>query len=94
MTRLSESITVHHRNLQKLAPEMFRIINNHSPPIVKTIFPLSTNPYRLRNKNPFQTDNAHSVLNGTETISSRGTRTWTLVLENIKKSKSLKIRSD
>ena len=56
---------------------------------MKIIFPLSTNPYRLRNKNPFQTDNVHSVLNGTETIPFRGPRTWALVPENIKKSQSL-----
>ena len=83
------SVTIHHRNSQKLATEMIKIISNHSVPIMKTIFPLSTNPYRLRNKNPFQTDNVHSVVNGTETISFRGPRTWALVAENIKKSQSL-----
>ena len=65
------SVTIHHRNLQKLATEMFKIINNHSPPIMKTIFPLSTNPYGLRNKNPLQTNNAHSVLNGTISFRSK-----------------------
>ena len=65
--------------------EMFKIINNHTSSIMKNIFPLSTNPYRLRNKNLFQTDNVHSVFNGTETISFRGPRTWAPVPENIKK---------
>ena len=52
----ANSVTIHHRNLQKLSTEMFKVINNHSPPIMKTIFPLSTNPYRLSNNIPFQTD--------------------------------------
>ena len=40
------SVTIHHRSLQKLPTEVNKIINNHSP-------------YQLRNKNPFQTDNVH-----------------------------------
>ena len=83
------SVSIHHRNLQKLATEMYKIINNHSPTIMKSIFQLSNNPYELRNKNPFQTTNVHSVYNGTETISFRGPKIWALVPDEIKKSKCL-----
>ena len=65
-----QSFTIHHRNLQKLATEMYKIKNNYSPLMMKHIFPDSTNPYKLRNKNPFQTDNVRTVFNGTETIIS------------------------
>ena len=82
------SFTIHHRNLQKLAIEIYKIINNESPPIMKQIFPTSTNPYDLRNVNPFISTNVHSVYNGTETICYRGPQIWTLVPEDIKKSKS------
>ena len=92
------SFTIHHRNLQTLAIEIYKIINNESPLIMKQIFPVATNPYNLRNKNPFTSTNVHSVYNGTETISFRGPQIWALVPDDIKKSKSItefkkKIRS-
>ena len=79
--------TIHHRNLQKLATEMCKIRNNMSPDIMKCIFPDTTNPYNLRNKNPFKGSNVHTVYNGTETISFRGPKTCAIVLEEIKTSK-------
>ena len=83
------SFTIHHRNLQKLATEMYKVANNLSPTIMKNIFPDTINPYDLRNKNPFLSTNIHSVFNGTETISFRGPKIWALVPEEIKESKSL-----
>ena len=84
------SFTIHHRNLQKLVIEIFKVINNESPPIMKHVFPVTTNPYNLRNNNPFISTNVHSVYNGTETISYRGPQTWALVPDNIKRSTSIK----
>ena len=83
------SFTIHHRNLQKLATEMYKTKNNLSPISMKSIFPDNTNPYDLRNKNPFKTSNVRTVFNGTETISYRGPKTWALVPDEIKTSKSL-----
>ena len=40
-----DSVTIHHRNLQKLAIEIYKLLNNVSVPIMKHIFPLTTNPY-------------------------------------------------
>ena len=51
------SFTIHQRNLQKLATEMFKINNNLSPSFLNTIFPSSQNPYNLRNKNIYRTEN-------------------------------------
>ena len=56
---------------------------------MNTIFPASINPYNLRNANDFKTSNVHTVHNGTETITYRGPKTWSLVPENKKNSKSL-----
>ena len=83
------SFTIHHRNLQKLATEMFKIYNDLSPELLKSIFPQRDIPYDLRNKNPFQSANVNTVYNGTETLSFRGPKTWALVPENIKSSNSL-----
>ena len=83
------SFTIHHRNLQKLAIEMYKLINNLSPPIMNYIFIGTTNPHNLRNKNPFQSRNVHSVSNGTETLLFRGPKTWALVPNDFKQSSTL-----
>ena len=85
------SFSIHHRNLQKLAIEMFKVKNNLSPDFMKTIFPLANNHYNLRNDKSFQTRNINSVYNGTETISFRGPQTWSLLPDAIKNSSSINI---
>ena len=89
LLRKDNSFTIHHRNLQRLATEMFKIENNLSPSMMRTIFPERSVCYNLRNKNNFRSHNVKSVRYGTETISYRGPKTWQLVPDNIKYSKSL-----
>ena len=60
-----KSFTIHHRNLQKLATEMFKVKNNLSPSFMKNVFPESTNPCNLRNEPAFKASSAHTVYNGT-----------------------------
>ena len=79
-----KSFTIHHRNLQKLAIEMYKFHRNLSPEIMKCIFQESNNTYNLRNKYPLKGHNVHTVYYGTETISFRGPKTWALVPEEIK----------
>ena len=89
LLRKDNSFCIHHRNLQKLATEMYKAYNDISPPLVKSIFPRREVPYNLRNSNPFQSSHVNTVFRGTETISFRGPKTWNLVPENIKNAKSL-----
>ena len=51
------SFTIHHRNLRKLATEMYKIKNDLSPTLMKFIFPDRAISYNLRNMNPFQATN-------------------------------------
>ena len=46
--------------------------------------------YDLRNDCNWVCSNIRTVYNGTETISFRGPKTWNLLPENIKESKSLR----
>ena len=85
------SFTIHHRNLQKLATEMFKVYNDLSPSLLKTIFPQRDISYDLRHRNPFRSENVKTVFNGTETLSFRGPKTWDLVPDLIKSSKSLSV---
>ena len=45
---LDKSFYVHHRNLQKLAIEMFKIKHNCSPTLVQELFPTYENIHNLR----------------------------------------------
>ena len=84
-----KSISVHHRNLQKLAIEMCKSYKNLSPEIMNLIFKKSTNPNNLRSKNLFTSHNVHTVHYGTETIAFRGPKIWAHVSEEIKNSGTL-----
>ena len=89
LLNIDNSFTIHHRNLQKLAIEMFKVKHNLSPIFMKSVFPESTNPYNIRNAAEFKTSNIRTVYNGTETISFRGPKTWSLLPKEIKNSTSL-----
>ena len=86
---MDKSFTIHGRNLQSLAIEMYKIEQNISPSFTRSIFPLANNPYQLRNKQTYQTENIRTVAYGSETIAYRGPKTWDLVPDNIKMSESL-----
>ena len=83
------SFTIHHRNLQKLAIEMYKIKNNLSPLFMKSIFQIKPNHYNLRNNNFFRAKNIHTVFHGSQTLSYQGPKIWNLVPEYIKSAGSL-----
>ena len=89
LLELDHSVCIHHRNLQKLATEIFKVKNNISPVFMKNVFPEPSNHYNLRIVPEFMTSNIRTVSNGTETISFRGPKTWSLVPKHIKNSKTL-----
>ena len=91
LLELDNSFTIHHRNLQKLATEMYKVINNLSPTFMKNIFPKSNNPYNTRCQAEFESYNIRTVYYGCETITYKGPKTWVLVPNSIKESVSLSV---
>ena len=63
------SFSIHHRNLQRFAMEIYKAYNDLSPSLVKSILPTREIPYNLRN---CKSTNIHTVFKGTETISFKG----------------------
>ena len=82
------SVTIHVRNLQLLATEIFKVVNGTGPEIMKDIFSLKENP-RYDSRFPFNSNNIHTEKYGKETLTFLGPKIWSLVPNEIKKSKSI-----
>ena len=88
LLRRDDSVTIHTRNIQSLATELFKVVNGESPEIMKQVFSLKKNvPYCT--KFPFKTRNVRTVAYGTNTLSFLGPKIWSIVPTAIKESKSL-----
>ena len=88
LLRKDDSVTIHTRNIQALAIELFKIVSGQSPEIMKEVFSLKeTLPYCT--KFPFKTRNIRTVTYGTNTLSFLGPKIWAIVPTSIRESKSL-----
>ena len=85
------SVSVHYRNLQVLATEVFKIRNNMTPEFLNEIFQERSVPYNLRGNNPFRCRRANSIYHGTESLAFLGPKIWDLVPDEIKTSENVDI---
>ena len=83
-----KSVTIHTRNVQLLATEMYKVVNNISPEIMKEIFELKDCTHYC-SQFPFKSHNVRTVAYGTETLSYLGPKIWSIVPETLKKISSL-----
>ena len=71
---------MHHRNIQVLATELYKIVNGLSPEIMKEVFPFNDKTsYNARNKGKFHSRAIKSVTFGSETLSHLPPKIWELV---------------
>ena len=82
------SVTIHERNIQNLAIELYKVLNGLSPEIMSLIFPTKEN-IKYCSKNQFVTRNVRTVKYGTETLAHLGPKIWALVPDEIKSEKSI-----
>ena len=80
------SFTIHQRNLQKLAIEMYEVKNGLSPAIMVNLFTL-----KEQGNGDFVIPQVKTVNRGVETIRYRGPLTWNMVPEDIRNAESLSI---
>ena len=84
------SVTIHERNLQNLAIEIFKVKLGVAPQIMNELFRFNSNSdYDLRSGDTLIRRNVHSVHYGMETISTLGPKIWNLLPSDIKNSISL-----
>ena len=85
----NNDICNHHRNIQALLTEVFKVKNELAPPIMESVLNTRFNTYNLRNFQEFATERKRTVWYGLETLSYRYTQLCSLLPENLKEMNSL-----
>jgi len=84
------SVSIHIKNIQILATEMFKMSKGLSPPIMENVFTLrEENHYNLRQNSQFSRPFVRSVFHGTESISYLGPKIWDMLPESYKNVNTL-----
>ena len=84
LLRRSNDVSYHHRNIQMLMVEFYKIKNELAPPIMDSMFNRRNITYNFRNLLEFQSEIKRTVFNGLETLSYRAPQLWTLLPEEFK----------
>ena len=91
LLKISQSISIHNKNLQVIATELYKVHNGLAPDIMNDIFKIRETTYNLRKEAAFSTRRVKSVQYGLETISILGPKIWDMLPKNIKDSESVEI---
>ena len=84
-------MSIHQKNLQILATEIYKTKNDLGPKIMKDTFHFIQKPYNLRNDPELQRRRNRTVYFGTESISSLAPKIWELIPSDIRSANSLGI---
>ena len=83
LLEIDNSVSVHHRNIQVLATELYKFVNGLSPKLVSDCFKLNNKTvYNTRNKSTFYS-------HGPESLSHLGPKIWELVPNDMKNLSTL-----
>ena len=75
LLKKDNSVTIHHRTIQLLAIEMFKVVNKCGPELIRDLFKL-TNDSRSRSKRAFFRPNVNHEQYGKESIRYFGPIVW------------------
>ena len=84
-----KSVTIHHRNIQLLAIEMYKLKNGITPCGVSQFICKKDSHYNMRTQCDFQRNKVNTVYYGTESLSALGPKIWDIIPTEIKASMSL-----
>ena len=90
----SKSVKIHHRNLQQLVIEIYKVFNNLSSSLMSDLFSFRNTGYNLRGGSKLKSNTVKTVYYGAESISNLAPKIWEQVPDEIKDSKSLSAKSN
>ena len=85
------SVSALHRNVQKLAIEICKVLHGFFPTILKDIFVPVSRPYNFHQNDTLQRRRVNSIRHCTESISFLRPKIWDLVPSDIRLFQSLSI---
>ena len=85
-----KSVSVHQKNLQLLATEIFKSKTGASPELMNDIFHFVKRPYNLRSDYTLERRQDYTVYHGSESLSYLAPKLWDLLPSSIKNSAPLK----
>ena len=80
----NRSVSTHHKNIQTLQTEVFKVLNNICPPIMKTVFDFWENKYNIRKLQEMKQQKVRTVRYGLETALYCASQLWYLVPPDLK----------
>ena len=72
------------KNIQILTTEVFKVLNNTFPPIMKTFFDIRVNRYNIRKLQKMRQQKVRTVRYGLETALYHAPQLWPLVPTNLR----------
>ena len=87
----NRSVSIHHKNIQTLTTEVFKVVNNICPPIMKTFFDFRENIHNIRKFQEMRQQKARTVRYGVETALYRAPQLWSLVPAELKSLPSVNL---
>ena len=85
----NKTVRIHQKNLQVLAPEIFKAKLNISPEILKELLSFNVGNCNFRSQLTLKRIKTNSVYFGSESLSSLALKIWDLVLDSFKNENSL-----
>ena len=86
------SITIHERNIQALACEVYNTVNNLNPPFMREIFKIKAKKYTLRRPCLLSSILPRTVNYGLESFSYKATQIWSSIPNDIQMSNKTSIK--
>ena len=91
LLEISGSVMIHHRNLQVLAIEIYKALNDMSSPLMSELFKEKDIKYNLRNGSALVSNNVKTTTYGLDSVSYLAPKIWMQVPTDIKSSATLAI---
>ena len=91
LLEMSNESTIHIQNIKVLMTEIYKFLNDLSPPIMSDIFQKQENYYSLKIPRPLVSKRKFTTTYDIDTISFRGPQIWQDPPQNIRTSNSLNL---